>query len=1257
MAGYSRTNTGDIQANEIIKAGPISAELNAIRDAFLAATGHNHDGTDTDGGAYIPLISDPTNVTKVVVDHAVGQIEFYLEQSPGVGVEKYVMQDTTFHPNSTNTRDLGTSISKWKDIYIDGIGYIDDLEITNNATVDGDLTVEGATNLNGDVTIGTDASDTISVGGFFTTDLRRDISPTYANVNLGAANGRWNIAYVQQVNASGDVTVYGNTTLNGNLSLPTGTATLNNVDIDNGAIDNTLIGAITPNAAFFTNIDATGTSNLDTVNIDGGAIDNTTIGGTTPTTGTFTDLSATGTTTVTTADINGGNIDGTVIGATTPAAGTFTTVQTPSLTTTTGTATMATVDINGGNIDNTTIGSNTPADATINTLTINTALNLNGGATLSGNMSGDVTGDIYANNGSSKVLENGTDGTDATFTGDVTGDLTGNVTAASGTSTFNNVQINGNLDMNSSTAATITNLANPSNAYDAATKEYVDTIAAAGIHYHEPVRVEVPLNLNATYNNGTAGVGATLTNAGTQAALVLDGITMSLNDRVLIYEQTDQTQNGIYTVTDLGSASTNWVLTRATDADSYGVSDPNALGEGDAYFVKEGDTGAGELYVMNTSGEIVFGTTNITFSVIAETAVYTAGDGLTLTGTEFNIGTADTGRIVLNANDIDLATTGVTAGTYTKTTVDDYGRTTAGSNPTAIADLGITDVYTITEITNLFGSTTTAAASAAAAADDADDAEKLAIHPEDTQFTLSDGTTTGYSALHHAAKAEDAKVAAELALDTFDDIFLGAKATAPTVDNDGDTLQVGALYFDTVDNKFYGWDGSIWVTANNSFNALFNRQAFTATAGQTTFTIAYDVGYVDVFLNGVKLLSGVDYTATNGTTVVLTTGATAGDSVDILAYGTFNVANALSTSGGTISGSIGFVDNAKATFGASQDMEIFHDGTDNLIQATAAGGTVKMGTMSSTGPVNPTLYADIDEDGLPENSLLSLLNRYKANFQFGQNQYYTGTEQTMYEDNEPIFTAPWNRGTIWNNAGIDYELTTKFEIYAEQGGTKGQFYGYPRNAHQDAWAIGNIHKATDGSVAGLQSGIYGDNYSIFIGQHGSNQSTGVDNAAGIQISPMDADDASITNIQVLSQEFEIHGAVGFKSTQTETIGDSSISSGTATIVVGVPTEGVPIPFSGTTQKTSNLYEITLTENVTTFTITTAFLPEDGCTISLYIKQDGTGGRTFTWPSNIKWDQGITPTISSVANAVDVFVLQTLDGGTNWYGFVSGQLMS
>ena len=170
-----------------------------------------------------------------------------------------------------------------------------------------------------------------------------------------------------------------------------------------------------------------------------------------------------------------------------------------------------------------------------------------------------------------------------------------------------------------------------------AIKTYVDTIAAAGIHYHDPVRVESPINLNASYDNGTSGVGATLTNTGTLAAVSIDGVALSLNDRVLIYNQTNAAHNGVYYVSTVGDGATAWVLTRTTDTDSYGASDPDSLGEGDAFFVREGDTGAGELYVMTTNGTITFGTTDITFSVIAETAVYSAGTGLTLSGTQFSV--------------------------------------------------------------------------------------------------------------------------------------------------------------------------------------------------------------------------------------------------------------------------------------------------------------------------------------------------------------------------------------------------------------------------------------------------------------------------------------------------------------------------------------------------------------------------------------------------------------------------------------------
>ncbi len=113
------------------------------------------------------------------------------------------------------------------------------------------------------------------------------------------------------------------------------------------------------------------------------------------------------------------------------------------------------------------------------------------------------------------------------------------------------------------------------------------------------------------------------------------------------------------------------------------------------------------------------------------------------------------------------------------------------------------------------------------------------------------------------------------------------------------TAATGMIRFNNTDSKFEGYDGSSWGTLGGAEFA-YTRTNATATAGQTTFSATYNAGYVDVYLNGVKLLVGTDFTATNGTSIVLTTGATVGDNVEILAYVGFNVANAL-TAGNNLS--------------------------------------------------------------------------------------------------------------------------------------------------------------------------------------------------------------------------------------------------------------------------------------------------------------------------------------------------------------------
>jgi hypothetical protein len=108
-------------------------------------------------------------------------------------------------------------------------------------------------------------------------------------------------------------------------------------------------------------------------------------------------------------------------------------------------------------------------------------------------------------------------------------------------------------------------------------------------------------------------------------------------------------------------------------------------------------------------------------------------------------------------------------------------------------------------------------------------------------------------------------------------------ASAPSSPTEGD------LWFDTTNDIMKVYDGSGFVNAGSSVNGTANRVVYTATAGQTTFAATYDAGYVDVYLNGVKLIAGTDFTATSGSSVILATGAAVNDTVDIVAYGTFNL--------------------------------------------------------------------------------------------------------------------------------------------------------------------------------------------------------------------------------------------------------------------------------------------------------------------------------------------------------------------------------
>ena len=574
---------------------------------------------------------------------------------------------------------------------------------------------------------------------------------------------------------------------------------------------------------------------------------------------------------------------------------TGTSTLTGTLTTTggiSGNVTSSSATITGGTINGAVIGGSSAQAITGTTVTATTGFvgGLTGAVT--GNTTGTHTGAVTGN-----------------VTGNLTGNVTGNVTASTGTSTFNNVTIDGTLDMSSGTVGTITGLATPTNASDAATKGYVDTADALKLNLSGgTMSGNIAMGTNKITGLGTptadadavtksyvdaiaqgidakaSVVAATTTNITLSGAQTIDGVSVIAGDRVLVKDQTTTADNGIYLC-----ASGSW--TRTTDADAWAELVA-------AYtFVEGGTTNDNNGFICTVAAGGTLGTTAITFAQFSGAGQVVAGAGLTKTGNTLDVGTASSSRIVVNSDNIDLATTGVTASTYKSVTTDAYGRITAGTNPTTISGFGITDAYTKTEVdtslsgklstsggtmsgaiamgtskitglgdpTNaqdaatktyvdgILGSATSAATSAAAAATSASNASTSASNASTSAGNASTSATAAAASATDAANTYDA----------FDDRYLGSKSTAPSVDNDGNALLTGALYWNTSTSNLFAWTGSTWANAAftaGSFATLSGTQTFT---GTNTFTGSSSA--TAIVLNDAAEVATVSATAATGT--------------------------------------------------------------------------------------------------------------------------------------------------------------------------------------------------------------------------------------------------------------------------------------------------------------------------------------------------------------------------------------------------------
>jgi hypothetical protein len=244
------------------------------------------------------------------------------------------------------------------------------------------------------------------------------------------------------------------------------------------------------------------------------------------------------------------------------------------------------------------------------------------------------------------------------------------------------------------TTGTITTA--PTTNTDIVNKQYADAIAS-GIHFHEAVELATTAALPAnTYNNGTSGVGATLT-ANANGILSVDSTVTVVSNRVLVKNEATQANNGVYTVTQVGTAGTPYILTRATDMDTVGTG-VNQIDEGDFFLVTSGTANINTAWVQQTAPPITVGTTALVFQQFSAPITYTAGTGLNESPAyTFNIANTGTAGTYGSASNVPVF---VTNAQGQVTSVTNTGIAIASGAVSGLAASATTDTTNAANITS-----------------------------------------------------------------------------------------------------------------------------------------------------------------------------------------------------------------------------------------------------------------------------------------------------------------------------------------------------------------------------------------------------------------------------------------------------------------------------------------------------------------------------------------------------------------------------
>jgi hypothetical protein len=251
------------------------------------------------------------------------------------------------------------------------------------------------------------------------------------------------------------------------------------------------------------------------------------------------------------------------------------------------------------------------------------------------------------------------------------------------------------------------------------------------------------------------------------------------------------------------------------------------------------------------------------------------------------------------------------------------------------------------------------------------DADGFKITDLGTPTGGSDAATKAYvdTVAGSATDAAASATAAAASYDSFDDRYLGPKSSAPSVDNDGNALVTGALYWNSVSNTMFAWTGSAWGSISSTADIF--RFRYTASGGETSesgpddngLTLSYIVGKEQVYLNGVLLVRTTDYNATNGSSITGLSALAAGDILEVITFTAFEITDSI----------------ARSLFDAKGDILVATSAdTPGKLTVGTNGHYLKANSSTATGlewaaVPNPDLTPYATNVVVEENKILSLM--------------------------------------------------------------------------------------------------------------------------------------------------------------------------------------------------------------------------------------------------------------------------------------------